>query len=434
MQSYQAKPIAPGTTAQAFAARTSLDAGLQDAPVWDLPALTQAALRLHPDLQVARAQWLAAQAEEKTAAQRPNPAVSAGAEHHTRTDGGISPWTYTLGIGITLEKHGKREARIEQAEALSEAARLDIADTAWQVRSRVRARLLDLYAARQRIRQLQNQKQTRAEIVSLLEARLVLGVANTMEVAETRLQARRLEAALDAENGHLNESRAALAAAVALPEQALDDARLGFDAFEKELTPLPAKEVQRIALQNRLDIRKSLQSYAAAEAALKLEIAKQYPDFTLTPGFSWDQGDNRWGLSWSSLLAFLNKNEGPIKAAEAQRELQAKRFEALQIGVIGEQEQAAAAWYSALNELQHSRKLLEEQRSRMEQTQSQFEMGYLDRLDLTTSRLELQIAEAAVTESNIKVQQALGRLEDAVQQPLDGSADMSEQKVSGEQQ
>jgi outer membrane protein TolC len=406
--------------------------------VWDLPALTQAALRLHPDLQVARAQWMAAQAQETTAAQRPNPSFSADAEHHSRTDGGISPWTYTLGIGITIETHGKREARIEQAEALSEAARLDIANTAWQVRSRVRARLLDLYAARLRLAQLEQQKQTRAEIVSLLEARLAVGLASTIEMAEARLQSRRVEAALDAENGHLNQSRAALAAAVALPETALDDARLGFAAFQKDIAPLPATEVQRIALQNRLDIRRSLQSYAAAEAALKLEIAKQYPDFTLNPGFSWDQGDNRWGLGWSSLLTFLNKNEGPIKVAEAERELQAKRFEALQISVIGEQEQASAAWYSALNESQHSRKLLQEQQDRSAQTQSQFDSGLTDRLELTLARLELQAAQATVTESDIKVQQALGRLEDAVQQPLDGSADavaaISNQKGSGEQQ
>lgn len=432
MQSYQAKPLQPEVTAQAFAARTSLQAGLNDIKVWDLPALTQAALRLHPDLQVARAQWLATQAAEKTAAQRPNPAFNASAEHHTRTDGGISPWTFSLGIGIPIETHGKREARIEQAVALSEAAKLDIAGTAWQVRSRVRARLLDYYAARQRIRQLQWQKDTRAEIVSLLQARLEVGLASTIEMAEARLQLQRLEALLDAENGHLNESRAALAAAVALPETSLDDARLGFGSFEQELAPLPSAEVQRIALQNRLDIRKGLITYAATEAALKLEIAKQYPDLELGPIYSWDQGDNRWGLSWSSLLALLNKNEGPIATAEAARELEAKRFAALQISAIGEQQQATAAWYSALNESQHSRKLLLEQQARLSQTQSQFDAGQMDRLDLTLSRLELQVAEAALTESNIKVQQALGRLEDVVQQPLDGSAGISEQEVTQE--
>ncbi|HEY8084360.1 MAG TPA: TolC family protein [Methylophilaceae bacterium] len=418
MQSYQAKPLDPAATAQAFSARTAADAGLSDVPVWDLPALTQAALRLHPDLQVARAQWQAAQAEEKTAAQSPIPSFSAGAEHHTRTDEGISPWTLTLGIGIPIETHGKREARIEQAQALSDAARLDIANTAWQVRSRVRARLLDYYAARQRVQQLQRQERPRAEIVSLLQARLNVGLASTVEMADARLQLRRVEAALDAENGQLNESRAALAAAIALPEKALDDTRLGFRTFEQDIAPLPSDEMQRMALQNRLDVRRELLNYAATEAALKLEIAKQYPDINLDPTYSWDQGDNRWGLGFSQLLTLIRGNDAAIASAEAARELEAKRFEALQISVISEKEQAAAAWQASLNELQHNRKLLQEQKDRLAQTQSQFDAGQMDRLDLTLASLELQAAEAAVMESNIKVQQALGRLEDAVQRPL----------------
>lgn len=420
-QSYQAKPLQPEATAQAFAARTAADAGLSDTLIWDLPALTQAALRLHPDLQVARAQWLASKAQEKTAAQRPELSINAGGEHHSRADDGISPWTYTLGIGVTIETHGKREARIEQAEALSEAARLDIAATAWQVRSRVRARLLDYYAARNRIQNLQQQQQARAGVDSMLETRLAAGLASTVEAADARLQLQRLQAALDAENGRLSEARAALASAIGLPDQALDDTRLGFTSFESD--PAPPADLQRIALQNRLDIRKQMSTYAASEAALRLEIAKQYPDITLGPTFSWDQGDNRWGLDFTSLLALLNKNRGPIAAAEANREVEAKRFEALQIGVIGEQQQAAAALQSALNELQHARKLLNGQDNSLNQIQKQFDAGMADRLELTLGQLELQTAQAAVTDANIKAQQALGRLEDVVQQPLDGSAD-----------
>jgi outer membrane protein TolC len=433
MQSYQARPLQPEASAQAYTSRTAADAGLNEVPVWDLPALTQAALRLHPDLQVARAQWQAAKAEEKTAAQSPIPSISAGAEHHSRTDGGISPWTLSLGIGIPIETHGKREARIEQAEALSEAARLDIANTAWQVRSRVRSRLLDYYAAKQRLQQLQQQQQPRSEIVLLLQARLDAGLASTVEMADARLQLRKIDAEVDAGNGRLNESRAALAAAIALPQTALDDTRLGFASFEQELTPLPAEEVQRLALQNRLDIRRQLLSYAATEAALKLEIAKQYPDINLEPTFSWDQGDNRWGLGISQLLTLLRGNDAAIASAEAARELEAKRFAALQEGVISEQEQATAAWNAALNELQHNRKLLQDQQNRLAQTQSQFDAGQMDRLDLTLAQLELHTAEAAVMESNIKVQQALGRLEDTVQQPLDGSVIIPDPNIIQEQ-
>jgi outer membrane protein TolC len=179
--------------------------------------------------------------------------------------------------------------------------------------------------------------------------------------------------------------------------------------------------VQRAALLNRLEIRKALASYDAAEAKLKLEIAKQYPDFSLSPGASWDQNDVKWSLGISLLLAILNKNEGPIAEARAARELEAQHFNALQANIIGEQSQAWARWQGATAEIPKSQQLVASQQARLAQTQRQFDTGYADRLELTTAQLELVTAEATVLAAQIKAQRALGALEDTTQQPLDGS-------------
>lgn len=426
MQTYAPQPIAYANVAEAFRARTLADAGLGEVAAWGLPELTQAALRLHPDLDVARAQWKMAQAGEKTAGQKPNPTLSGGGEHHSRASG-ISPWTWTLGIDIPVETHGKREARLEQATALSEAARLDIGQAAWRIRSRLRAQMLEIFTIRQQVAQLEKEAGIRAQIVALLETRVEAGLIAGTDLSDARLQLQKIRTALDAESARMTESRAALVSAIGVPDFALADVALSFAAFEKEGIELPPQEVQRSALLNRLDVRVALASYDAAEAKLKLEIAKQYPDFSFAPGYSWDQGDNRWSLGLSLILALLNRNEGPIAEARTMREAEAQKFNALQAVVIGEQEQAMARLHAAREEIPKTQQLLASQRSRLAQTQRQFDAGYADRVELTSAQLEVAIAESGLLSARLRAQRALGKLEDAVQQPLDGSEPLPEE-------
>lgn len=422
LQSYAPQPIAPAQQAQAFHARNLSDAGLGAVDAWGLPQLTEAALRLNPALDLARAQWRMAQAAEISAGQKPNPTISGGGEHHSRTGGGLSPWTMTLGIEIPIETHGKREARIEQAAALSEAARLEIAAASWQVRSRLRARLLELYAIREQSAQLGREAELRAALVALLEARFAAGMVGGTDLADARLQLQKSRSAADAEAARAAEALAALADSIGVPDTALARTSLSYAAFEANAVELPADAVQRAALLNRLDIRLALARFDAAEARLKLEIAKQYPDFSLAPGYSWDQGDNRWSLGLSLVLALLNRNEGPIAEARAEREVRAREFDALQASVIGEQAQALAALHALQETVVRSRQLAAAQQDRLARSQRQFDAGYADRLELTTARLERASTEAALLQARLQVQHALGRLEDAVQQPLDGSA------------
>jgi len=424
-QTYEPQPLEPARAAESFRARSLTDAGLGAVEVWDLPQLTQAALRLHPDLNVARGQWRAAQAAAITAGQKPNPTISASAEHHSKASG-ISPWTLMLGIDMLIETHGKREARMEQAAAMTEAARLDIAQSVWQIRSRLRARLLEVYAVQQQTAQLQREVDIRTQIVSLLEARLAAGLVGGTDLSDARLQLQKARTTLEAESTRRPEALANLAAALGLPEPALANVPLSFASFERNHIELPEQDVQRAALLNRLEIRKALASYDAAEAKLKLEIAKQYPDFSLAPGYSWDQGDNRWSLGLSLILALLNKNEGPIAEAKALRELESQQFNALQAGIIGEQAQALARWRAAQEEISRMQQLVAAQQARLAQTQRQFNAGYADRLELTSAQLELVNAETGVVAGQLKAQRALGQLEDAVQQPLDGSAALPE--------
>jgi outer membrane protein, heavy metal efflux system len=110
---------------------------------WDLDRLTLAAFYYHPELDVARAQRAVADAMRIGAAARPDigAALAPGSNTTTSTP---SPRILTLTADLTLETANKRGYRTAQAAQLAEAARLNIASVAWQVRSRVRQSYLDL--------------------------------------------------------------------------------------------------------------------------------------------------------------------------------------------------------------------------------------------------------------------------------------------------
>jgi cobalt-zinc-cadmium efflux system outer membrane protein len=75
---------------------------------------------------------------------------------------------------------------------------------------------------------------------------------------------------------------------VGLPASALADVTLGFAPLEQapRAQQLPRGEVRRHGLTNRADILGALADYEASEASLQQEIARQYPDVRLGPGYS----------------------------------------------------------------------------------------------------------------------------------------------------
>src|SRR4029078_12569479 len=127
--------------------------------------------------------------------------------------------------------------------------------------------------------------------------------------------------------------------------------------------------------------------YAAAEADVRLEIARQYPRVSITPGFLWDQGDNIWSLAATVAPALLGKRPA-IAAAQARREVEASQFEALQGKVIAQAQGADAIYASLAQALTQNEQTRALQAARVQQIERQFEAGYADRVELTAARLE----------------------------------------------
>lgn len=430
--SFQSKSIVPRDTATAFEARTLDSPGLRDfvrqngkdvttwpLTSWDASLLTLAAFYYHPDLDVARAQWGVAQAGIVSAGTVPNPGLSLSTQPAS-TISRASALPFGWNLDIPIETAGKRGYRIEQSKQLSESARFHLYGAAWQIRSRLKMALVELYSAQESLVLLQEQEAVRNEMAALLNRRLEIGAISLPEATQARIALAQNSLALGEAQKRYDTALAQLATAIGLPISSLKGMKLSSDELTDLPKPetLPSEEARRQALLSRSDLLSALADYEASQSALQLEVAKQYPDIHFGPGYIWDQGERKWSVGLSFTLPVFNRNAGPIAEASARREQAAASFMALQARSINEVDLAWANYQSAANQLANADSLLLAQQQQQRSITAEFNVGESDRLTLAGSQLELVNAKLAKLDAQVKEMLALGALEDATQHPL----------------
>jgi outer membrane protein TolC len=431
---FHPEPISPEQTVAQLEARRLDDAGLRkfleqnlgheprDWPLkqWDLITLTLAAFYFHPNLVVARAQWRLAEAGVKTAGARPNPTVSVTPAYDSGIPGNFSPWMVPVTTDLPIETAGKRAKRLAEAQDVSRSAWWSLITTAWQIRSGVRNSLLDFTVARRWAGLLAEQLHAQEQIVKLLQQRFDVGEISRPDLvtAQIALNKTRLDAGVA--RTRLADARSHLAESLGVTAAALDGEELAFDFSARAPQELTSDEARRVALLGRSDILGALADYAASQDDLRLQVAKQYPDLHLGPGYAWNNGnagDSQWELGLTLELPILDQNQGPIAEAKARRELVAAQFAALQVRVIGEIDRASSGYRTAQGEWETVDASLAAEQRQAQSVEAQYRAGAADRLDLLSAQLELDTATLDHLDSQAKFQTALGALEDALQRP-----------------
>lgn len=385
-----------------------------------LEELTYGALLFHPDLDVARAQWRRAQLAESIAAERAVPTMNTHIAQSNRANGDISPFALGLSIDIPLDTSNKRDIRIESARHLSQAAKLEIGQIAWGLRNQVAQSLNEYLFNKQLIKLLTDEQKNRQTIAEVYQKRVNLGAASNIELSTANLQLQTTTAELNRRQRDELITLSKLASNIGLPASQIESLSLVETPLEPSLdrTNTNLKDLQTAALLNRLDIRIALERYAATEAKLKLEIAKQYPNIVISPGYAYEFGDRIWSLGLSGLLTLLNKNKVAIAEVKQLREVEAAQFEALQTKVIADTSTAYAAALQAKQSLSNQQALLLQQQRNTHRMQRKFTSGEIDRLELAFSELENNVAEKNVALATFQLRAATNQLENALQQPL----------------
>ena len=438
-EKYQSKPLNAGqTTAKMLAKDVAspefnaylIKQGYQDAALpfttWGLDELTLCALYFNPKLDVAKAQLGLANAKIESAGVKQNPTLNASLAHSNQANGDKQPWAYGLNVEIPIETANKREIRVEEAQANAAVGRMDVADTAWQLRNQIAKDLIEYHQNIANVQLLQAEQITQNEIANMLQKRLQSGSASKTELSTVQLTQLKAQSALYGEQAKSAEINARLATDVGLSAEKFKQITLKPLAIDTELSQQTSmldanfvnKNLQENALLNRIDIRRSLAKYAAAEAKIKLEIAKQTPDISLSPGIAFEFGDSIWSLGFSTLLNLLHKNPTQIAEAKQLREIEGAQFEALQAQIIGDLNRTYAQYEASMQHLNLAQSQYTSQLQHHKKLQKQFDAGLIDRLALKQALLSNHIAQQQVLTAQFEVLKATSEIENVMQVPL----------------
>jgi outer membrane protein TolC len=429
VETYRPIPLDPELTLGEFTRRSLADPALADfarergrtatswpPSRWGWPDLALVAAYYHPDLAVARARQQVAQSGVAAVGQLSPKGVGLLFEHHGDTVSKTSPWSIGIDVDLPASGAGRHAARIEQSEAQLNAAEFETAEILWQLQVGILRRCIELFAAKSDTALLQEETVAQHEIESMLTKRLALGVASGTEITTARQRRLVGEEALSEAAVREEDAFAALAQAIGITTAALRKIELALEGLgDLRIVSVDSKTWRALALHENSDLHRLLADYAAAEAAVKLEVARQFPELSLKPGYLWDQGDNRWSLALGWLVPPTLGNQPAIREAEAKRQVVALQFMARQATIIAEVDAAALRYGLAREAMERAQAVEEIAIARELRSRRDYEAGAADHVDLIASHLDTLAADRALLFRRIALLQAQADLAAAVQ-------------------
>lgn len=269
------------------------------------------ALFYSPAVRAARAEAGLAGAQVLQAGLLANPELFLGPRISTSDSELIFP----AGISWTLLQWGARGA----ARDIAEARRAELVLRAIEVEIATLGQVRESYA---RFLRLQKAEEVLVAVATAGQ-RLVAwveGLQRAGGVDAVRLflaRAERDEATIELEEvrrAAKTERRALFLLLGLLPNA---DVLPVLDATSSALPELPPASAQ--ALLQQPSLKASEATYAAADATLRREIARQYPTLRLGPEFESDRGESSLGIGLGISLPLFDRNQGGIAAAELAR-------------------------------------------------------------------------------------------------------------------
>lgn len=292
----------------------------------------QMALAHNKNLQAARTTIEQSQHQETTAGLRPNPglsiswaplplyAPSEGFKNNLKDSSGLD-----VGLSYTFERGGKRGERLRAAKDGTSVTRSQVSDNERTLIFQVASGFIDVQLAESTLDLARENLKSFQNAVEIGEARFKAGGMSENDYLKIKLEL--LQFHTDVEQAQLDRS------------QGLADLRqlLGYEtvpadydvADSFDYRPLSAKleGLEKLALENRPDLRAAAQSVTAAKSQLALAQSNGKQDLTVSADYlrSPLSGTNSAGIGISIPLAVFNANQGEIartRVAVTQAELQ----------------------------------------------------------------------------------------------------------------
>ena len=413
VEEWRSRSLADTALRQAVAAR----AGEPANDAWSAAQLAVAALLRHPEVAEAEAAMDVARAGEVTAGARPQPGVSGEIGRATDPGPFESPWFGSVSVSVTIELGGKRGARIAAARARTARAAVDVAGAKWAVALRAHEAHAAALAADSLATAVQAERASLATVLTSARQRLEAGEVASGDVARIASEQATLEIERSRVDGQREAARQELARALAMPRMQLGDVTPRPDRVDgcRATSAMPLGELEARALTQRVEVGRALAAYAESEAALRLEVARAWPDLVLGPGFVWDGGVHRWNVLASLPELMLNRNRGPIGEATARRVAAGVHVDAMQQMVLADVAAARAACLGSMRELasaDSAADALAREAAVVAGAVERGERGERDRLAMTLVQAragrERLLAGARVVQAGLSLERATG--------------------------
>jgi cobalt-zinc-cadmium efflux system outer membrane protein len=387
--------------------------------------ITLAALYFNPQMEAEFAEFNLSEAQALVFLQRENPVVGVPLEHHSDTSDSVSPWLIGLLFDFVLERPAKRRAKQDKAQAEIKAALVSVSESVWDLRSKLKLAWIEYTSALLLNDFIRDESKLLEDSHIILHRQHELGESSYFEVSNTRLDMQRLKLESSHHQVVVSDDYHELLALIGLSPEKMtsQDFLLSDDEALPKVGDISQLTIQNMALHERYDIKHAMFVYQAHEAALRLEIERQYPDIILSPGFIFDQDDIIWALATSWVLPVFHHNEAQINEALAKRHLLQKEFQVLQSNLIHELAKKRQRYIALIDSLHQAEALVKELKDREDIFQKQYDSGYTGKLDLLRNQLETLRAERAHFEIRVSVNKSLADLEALIQTPLQGEFD-----------
>ena len=431
---YTPRPRPPERIAVGFTQRTLSDPQLRallerqlparawPRPQWDRADLLVAMLYFNDGLAAGRASARVATAGTRTAREHPNPTVTLMSEYANQHDG-APLWLWAVVTDWLLDAGARRGARIALADLAAQRAGYDLAELTWKQRGALRRAAADLLITEREIALRETVNTDRQAQLDMARRRLEVGAASRGDLDRLVRDALQDEQQLHDARRRASLARSALAVAVGVPVKVLAGLKLGWEQLD-DPPAVDALQLERAsdeALLARADVHGAVVAYGTAEQALRLEVARQYPEVHLGPAYTWDHGIRRYQFNLGLTLPLMNRNAGAIGEAEARREEAGAHLEATVALAWQEIDEAIRQWQLARARLTEVRGPVYDAAQRIyAQTARGFDAGANDRTELVAARVAHTLAELQVLDAVRTAQEALATLEDALRRPLEG--------------
>ena len=311
-----------------------------------ITAAIDEAVRHNLSLLAARSSLTIADAQMISARLRPNPVASVSADHldllgtgFDETNNGGPP-EIAVRVDIPLERGGKRDARIAVATAVRSEAEAQFADAVRTLRQDVTLACVDVMAAQALHDLMADTLRTYEELARVNKARVVAGSipgfeATRSEVAMLQFRATVVRAELD-----LARATAQLRTLLGRPPESPIEIADALEGAGREQTGDDIAAVESVALRSRPDLLALQLAQARSIADLRLQEALGRVDYTIGAEYRRQQGlsgrSNSLGFFFSTPLPILNRNQGEIARADAERDQNRQLIEARRAQVIAD--------------------------------------------------------------------------------------------------